>query len=235
MTGPDMAEPGRKRRARDPKATREAILEAACARLAQDGPEGLSLSEVAHLAGVNRGTAYQHFATREKLIKATTDWVSEKLCFAAFGDPATIGERQVEQVDMTAMTDRLASFAMDNPTLCRVWFLQLLVSPDPSSDPFWREYSGSFDRFSKTDLAQPGVDVEVLTVIMLAGTFLWPVWAQAHGGGDRDEQKQALRFSNECLRLSMFGTLRNERFPDIVERLQGAAKPGGKGSARKPG
>jgi hypothetical protein len=51
-----MAENRRVRR-RDPERTREAILEAARTRLANDGPEGLSLSEVAHLAGVNRGTA----------------------------------------------------------------------------------------------------------------------------------------------------------------------------------
>ena len=37
----------RKRRARDPVATREAILEAARALLAKDGPDGVSLSEVA--------------------------------------------------------------------------------------------------------------------------------------------------------------------------------------------
>ena len=73
-----MAE-NRRRRRRDPERTREAILEAARTRLAKDGPEGLSLSEVAHLAGVNRGTAYQHFETRDKLIKATAQWVSDKL------------------------------------------------------------------------------------------------------------------------------------------------------------
>ena len=60
----------RTRRSRDPAATREVILEAARALLAKDGPEGISLSEVATLAGVNRGTAYQHFETREKLIEA---------------------------------------------------------------------------------------------------------------------------------------------------------------------
>src|SRR6201987_6486912 len=84
----------RKRRTRDPEGTREAILEAARTRLAADGPEGRSLSEVAHLAGVNRGTAYQHFETREKLIKATAQWVSDKLFRAVFGDPETIGERR---------------------------------------------------------------------------------------------------------------------------------------------
>ena len=45
----------RKRRPRDPAATREAILEAAQALLAKHGPEGISLAEVATLAGVNRG------------------------------------------------------------------------------------------------------------------------------------------------------------------------------------
>src|ERR1700756_4856569 len=109
----------RTRRPRDPEATREAILEAARTRLAVTGPEGLSLSEVAHLAGVNRGTAYQHFETREKLIKATAEWVSDKLFRAMFGDPATIGERRVEEADVSELMDRLANFAMDNPELCR--------------------------------------------------------------------------------------------------------------------
>src|SRR6516164_4287026 len=103
----------RKRRPRDPDATREAILEAAGTRLAKVGPDGLSLSEVAHLAGVNRGTAYQHFETREKLIKATAEWVGEKLFRAVFGDPASIGERRIEQVDVAVLTDRLAEFAID--------------------------------------------------------------------------------------------------------------------------
>src|ERR1700730_5234635 len=77
----------RRRCPRDPERTREAILKAARTRLANDGPEGLSLSEGAHLAGVNRGTAYQHSETREKLIKATAQWVSVKLFRSVFGEP----------------------------------------------------------------------------------------------------------------------------------------------------
>lgn len=216
----------RKRRPRDPEGTREAILEAARTRLAADGPEGLSLSEVAHLAGVNRGTAYQHFETREKLIKATAEWVSDKLFRAVFGDPETIGERRVEQVDIAELTDRLANFAMDNPELCRVWLLQLLSSPDPASDPFWKEYEGSQARFAKTELAQSNVDTEVVSVIMLAGAFLWPVWARSHTTSEAERRALAGRFAQECLRLSMFGTLRGERFPEIEERLKSQpAKP----------
>jgi AcrR family transcriptional regulator len=208
-----------KRRVRDPIATRAAIIEAACTLLAKDGPEGISLSEVAKLAGINRGTAYQHFETREKLIQATADWVSDKMFRAVFGDPATIGERQVEEVDVADLTERLHIFAMDNPELCRIWLLQLLSSPEPSRDPFWREYEGSLARFAATDLAQPGIDTEALSVINLAGAFLWPVWARSHAHGDDERRTLALRFAREALRLSMYGSLQSERFPDIARRL----------------
>ncbi|MCB2078468.1 MAG: TetR/AcrR family transcriptional regulator [Novosphingobium sp.] len=208
-----------KRRRRDPAATREVILEAARTLLAKDGPEGVSLSEVAHLAGVNRGTAYQHFETREKLIQATADWVSDKLFRAVFGDPATIGERRVEEVDVAELTDRLSDFAMENPELCRVWLLQVLAMPDPSEDRFWREYSGSLGRFAATDLAEPDVDAEVLSIMNLAGAFLWPVWARAHEEDARARSVSARRFANECLRLSMYGSMRAHCFPKVAERV----------------
>jgi AcrR family transcriptional regulator len=212
-------EPKRKRRPRDPGATREAILESARTLLAKDGPEGLSLSEVAHQAGVNRGTAYQHFETREKLIKATAEWVSDKLFRAAFGDPETIGERRVEEVDVADMTDRLSAFAMENPELCRVWLLQVLASPNPQEDSFYREYVGSLKRFAASDMAVPGVDAEVLSVMNLAGVFLWPVWARAHAEDEASRAALASRFARECLRLSLFGSMRADAYPNIATLL----------------
>lgn len=209
-----------RRRPRDPVATREAILEAARTLLAKDGPEGISLSEVAHLAGVNRGTAYQHFETREKLIKATADWVSEKLFRAVFGDPATIGERRVEEVDVADLSDRLANFAMENPELCRVWLMQVLASPDPGEDPFWREYCGSLRRFAATDMAVENVDAEALAVMNLAGAFLWPVWARSQGIDAQGRALLARRFADESLRISLYGSMRAEVFPQIAERLK---------------
>lgn len=209
-----------RRRPRDPDATREIILEAASTLLAKDGPEGISLSEVAHLAGVNRGTAYQHFETREKLIEAAVAWASDKLFRAAFGDPATIGERRPEEVDIADMTERLAAFAMENHELCRVWLMQVLASADPSQDPFWREYCGSLERFAASDLAVPGIDAQVLSVINLAGIFLWPIWGRAHAEDDDGRVALAGRFTRECLRLSMYGSLRAEAYPGIAERLR---------------
>lgn len=225
----------RKRRTRDPAATREAILEAARTLLAKRGPEGISLSEVAHLAGVNRGTAYQHFETREKLIEATAEWASDWMFRRLFGDPATVGERRVDEVDIADITGRLTSLAMENPELCRIWLLQLLSSPDPAADPFWREYEGSLDRFARTGLAREGIDPEVLAVVMLAGAFLWPVWARSHAKTDSERSDLSRRFADECLRLSMFGSMRPECFPEIAARLRQKGEAPGKQVAQRPG
>jgi AcrR family transcriptional regulator/transposase-like protein len=208
------------KRRRDPQSTRELILEVACRQLAKVGHEGLSLTEVAQLAGVNRGTAYHHFKTREKLVKATTDWVSGMLYDVMFGDAAALQQRPIEDLHVPDLNDRLASFALQKPDLCRVWFLEVLASPNPSDDLFWREYQGMTERWSKSKFAQPNVDFEVATVITLAGHFLWPVWVQGHFKGRPIDQKLARRFTNELLRLSMFGSLRAEHYPDIVKRLQ---------------
>jgi AcrR family transcriptional regulator len=209
----------KKRRPRDPQATREAILDAASTLLASDGPEGLSLSEVARLAGVNRGTAYQHFETREDLIKATAERVSNRLFDAIFGETGMAGTQPEGGRFIIEQSDRLARFGMENPELCRIWLFEVLSSPDPSKDPFWKKYEESFARFTGTEPAQDGVDYQVMSVILLAGTVLWPVWARAHVQGDDERRRLADRFSREILRLSLYGTLKPEHFPEIVARL----------------
>ena len=207
-------------RVRDPERTREAILEAAREVLAQDGKEGLSVAQVAQRAGVNRGTAYQHFQTREQLIEATAAWVSDKLYRAVFGDPAIVHDRPVKSSDIEAVNERLAAFAMENPALGRIWLFEVLSSDRPSSDPFWRQYASSFEQFAQTDLAQPGMDLEVLSVLFLAGHFLWPVWARAHTRSTKQRKKMIERFSREVLRLTLHGTLRADKFADLDARLK---------------
>ncbi len=209
----------RTRRPRNPAATREVILGAARSLLARDGPDGISVSAVATLAGINRGTAYQHFATREQLVAATTQSVSDQLFHAAFGDPASISDRRVEDVDITLLTTTLADFAVDNPALCRIWFMQLLASDEPAQDPFWREYAGSLRRFTETDLAEPGIDSDVFSLLMLAGNFLWPVWTKAHEKSASERRVLARRFALESLRLAMHGSMRAEFFPQIEQLI----------------
>lgn len=210
---------------RDPERTREAILEVAGRVLAKDGPEGLSVSQVAQLAGVNRGTAYHHFRTREELLNATMAWVSEKLCREVFGGgPEDAGTRV--RLDARKVTENLVNFAMENPEFGRIWLFSLLGSSHPASDPFWKLYKTHIDNFVASELAQPGIDSEVHAVLMLVGVFLWPVWARAHAQGARGRRKLAERFSNEVLRFNLHGSMRKEMFPGLESSEIGAgAKP----------
>jgi AcrR family transcriptional regulator len=207
------------RRKRDPVGTREAILEAAREVLAQDGKEGLSVAQVAQRAGVNRGTAYQHFQTREQLIEATAAWVSDKLYEAVFGDVPDTAAEPVEKISARDVTERVTAFAMENPALGRVWLFELLSSQRPANDRFWRQYETNFEQFAKTDLAQPGIDTEVVSVLTLAGAFLWPVWARSHAHDAGERRQLAKRFSRELLRLSMHGTLRPEKYPELEAKV----------------
>jgi AcrR family transcriptional regulator len=209
----------RPRRKRDPEGTREAILEAAGLVLAQDGKEGVSVAQVAQRAGVNRGTAYQHFQTREQLIEATATWVSEKLYRAVFGDPA-LNPAEAASHDIEALTEHLAEFAMENPEIARVWLFELLSSKRPADDPFWQQYVSSFEKFAHTPSAKPGIDTEVASVLMLAGAFLWPVWARAHSRTSKERQIMAKRLSREVLRMSLHGTLQAEKYPELDERVR---------------
>ncbi len=210
----------RVRRARNPDGTREAILEAAREVLAQDGKEGLSVSLVARRAGVNRGTAYQHFQTREQLIEATTQWVSDKLFHAVYGDHAEVRGESADSIGIKLVTEHLADFAMENPELGRAWLFELLSSRRPASDRFWQGYESSFEQLAKTEYAQPGIDTEVVSVLTLAGMFLWPVWARAHTRNAKERQQMAKRFSREVLRMSLHGTLRPEKFPELDMRVK---------------
>ncbi len=214
-------EPIRMRRRRDPCATRAKILEAACSLLSRDGPDGITLSAVIKFAGVSRSSAYRHFKSREHLVEATTNAVSKRIFIEVFGDHATMNERSTGEVDLVEVTERLACFAMSNPDLCRSWFLQVLSMRHPETDPFWRRYSGSIARFTQTDLAQPGVDAEVWSIILLAGNLLWPVWANAYVQNEDQRRALARRFARELLRLSMYGTLNASKFPRIASRLAG--------------
>lgn len=224
----EVVEGKKPRRRQDPERTHEAILEAASMLLAKDGPEGLSVSQVAQLAKVNRGTAYQHFQTREQLLEATTTWVSEKLRQAVFGE-GTVKAEDMTLDDAQGVAQRMAEFAMEHPALGRVWLFEVMSSSRPSSDPFWNQYKTEFEKFAQSDRAQPGIDVEVHTVMMLISTLLWPVFVRAEARSAKDRRQQAERFSKEMLRLSLRGNMRPERFPELDASLR-ALRPEPKGA-----
>ena len=210
-------------RRRNKEATREAILAAARTVLASDGPDALSLSKVAHLAGINRGTAYQHFNTREELIKATIGWVSEHLSttvFGGLGPDVLESVRNAQEGQIFEVITGLVDFAVENPTLCRIWLFDVLSADNPGDDPFFRQFKRATEALAETPLCEEGIDVEALSVLILAGYFLWPMWVNARAKSPEERQEMAKRMRREVLRLSLHGVLKSEAFPKLDELLK---------------
>jgi AcrR family transcriptional regulator len=210
----------RERRKRDPESTRNSILEAAVSVLAQDGAEALSVSSVAKLAGVNRGTAYQHFQVREELIRATLERVSHQLLDAVFEGGDLGGERPEGLLEpdlahlpdvinrMAAFNLRLAEYAIENPEIGRIWLFDVLSRENPREDVFYKRFEQALHTLAASDASENDMDVEVLAVLMLTGYFLWPVWVRSHAKSKKARKLMARRYASEVLRLSMDGVLR---------------------------
>jgi AcrR family transcriptional regulator len=215
----------RERRERDPEATRAAILAAARTLLARDGPEGLSVVQVAHLAGVNRGTAYQYFPDRESLLHATVASVSEGLIDAIWSpsDASPAGIRFTDK-SLAGSAGRLATFTAQNASFCRVWLFELLSSEDPGSDPFSRAWFENVRAFCKSDDAVPGIDAEAYAAFTLTAYLCWPIWMHAEKLDPQAQQVTAQRLVREVLRMAMYGIMKPDRFP-TVRQLLASDKP----------
>lgn len=213
---------GKSLRRRNPEATRKTILAAARTVLASDGPDGLSMSRVAHLAGVNRGTAYQHFETREALIKATVEWVSEHLAKSVKNTQTKLGElSERDESPFYEMIAGVGDFAIKNPELGRIWLFEILASERPEEDVFFRQFKSAAEDLAKSDVSQDDIDTEVFSVMLLAGYFLWPTWTGARAKNGAQRRAISHRMRKEMLRSWLFGTLRPNAFPELAQLLHG--------------
>jgi len=96
-----VTEEARKRVRRTPEEARRLILEAAQARIARTGPEGLRLQDIAADVGISHPSILHHFGSRAGLIRALTRQavaeLKDKLIAATSGAEASL-ELQLNQV-----------------------------------------------------------------------------------------------------------------------------------------
>lgn len=191
-------------RRQDYEDNRRRILEAARLILAERGPEALTVSEVAHRAGLNRTTAYQHFRTRDALTAAVMDETADDL----------LGMLRESDV-LWGSLDHMVPLFSEQPELARLTIQQLLAeTPLPESG--WRTYLRSVKKVAESDDAQPGIDAEMLAYLVMSAGVLWPLVARARYD-DPDAQRRATRrFTKEFRRLLMHGILKPESWPDAL-------------------
>lgn len=187
---------------------RDAVLDAARSVVAERGPEALTVSEVAHRAGMNRGTAYQYFRTREHLLDAVKEWFATEFDrMMSAGGP------------MGARMDSLMEFLSEHRELARLWLYGLLGNGGDEGYDGWQRFLGVVRALADSERAQEGVDAEMLARILVSATMIWTLWAPKLVGPDEDAQVLTERFNRELKRLLLFGFLRAEHWPDLVHSL----------------
>jgi AcrR family transcriptional regulator len=202
-------------RRRDPEGTYQAILDAAEALMAERGAEGLTVSEVAHRAGVNRTTAYQHFRTREQVIEAVTARLSEEVSRILESD-LSLGER----------IDHMVKLHLDRPELARLWLFQMLSDAPLPQDASWERFLRGMNALAASERTQDGIDAEMLSCILLGATLVWSVLARRGPEGADGARDATERFTREVKRLLAFGVLRPEAWPELVSQVRDKAAEG---------
>jgi AcrR family transcriptional regulator len=195
--------PSRLRRS-DFRRTRVKILAAARGLMAERGPESLTVSAVAHAAEINRTTAYQHFRTRDELVRAVTEEL--------------IGEVSRLILDSPPVADRIdhiAAYFVDHPEVARLG-LYLLLGDNPFPREAWAPYLAEMQRYEKNGALQPGVDVEMLAQVLMSVAILWPLYARIETDDPAAAHAATARFARELKRLLLYGLFRPEAWPELV-------------------
>jgi AcrR family transcriptional regulator len=195
-------------RRRDPKATYEAILDAAEALMAERGPEGLTVSEVAHRAAVNRTTAYQHFRTREQVIAAVVGRLSSQVK-RILESEMSLGER----------IDHIVKLHLDRPEIARLWLFQMLSDIPLPQDESWERYLAGMRSLAASERTQDGIDAEMLGCILLGATLVWSLLARRGPKGEHGAPEATERFTREIKRLLAFGVLKPAEWPEFTAAI----------------
>jgi len=208
-------------RPRDPDATRHLILAAAQTMMAEQGPRGLTVSDVARRAGVNRGTAYQHFPTRERLVAAVIE---------------RVGRGTKELLDATAprgldeRIDATVEHFVGNPELVRLSLFRMLAGiPHPSAE-LWEGYVERVRALVASAGTCSDADGDMLAVILLGATMLWSLRVQSGGASSAATR----RYLRELKRVMLHGVIRPEQHPDVVAAVHaGNARARAKRTGKK--
>jgi AcrR family transcriptional regulator len=158
------------------RVTRERLLDATIESLAADGWSGTTAVAVAARAGVSRGAAQHHFATRYDLVRGAVERVSDRLADSLRDEVATRGGDERVLTVLELLTDMWTNTA--GRAALQLWVaaatdpaLHALVLP--LEQRFSRELFDATCELLAADLAQPSVREAVrLTMDLTRGVGL---------------------------------------------------------------
>jgi AcrR family transcriptional regulator len=155
------------------------------------------MSDVAHRARVNRVTLYQHFRTREELLGAVIERISEEVT-TLLTTAAAPGQR----------VDFMLDYMLDHPEVGRLWIYGILAEIPIANPAGWARYQHSIEQFAASDAAAPGIDAEMLAHVLHGAVLLWSVRANSRIADPGERRAQTHRYAHELNRLLRHGALR---------------------------
>jgi len=175
--------------------TRARIVSAARQLMGERGPESLTVSAVAHAAGINRTTAYQHFRTRDELVSAVTDELIRE-----------VGAFLASQHPMIEHIDAIIDYFFAHPELARLAIHWLM-----SDSPIPRAGMELFRNETRQAVAESGhddADPEMLGHLMASVAVLWPLSARIQFEDPDARRAATARLTRELKRLLRHGLVR---------------------------
>jgi hypothetical protein len=104
-------------------------------------------------------------------------------------------------------------YFVDHPEVARLALHQLLAE-SPLPEPAWSSYLGQIRKIAKGRQAQPGVDAEMLSHVLMCVGVLWPLVARTQFGSTESARSSTQRLTRELKRLLIHGVLRPEAWHD---------------------
>lgn len=205
---------------RDPELTRLRIIEAAIKLMAADGADSFSVLKAAQVAKVNRGTAYMHFGSRDRLIAAAIEHVSQQISAKLYSNIENDEPQGGFSPKRIAILEDMALFLIRNPELSRVWLFEVLTKQGKFADSLTLNVRNSIERFSRSRFGADDIDAEIYALIVFGSYFLWPLLIRSRRLSAAKQRKMAERLVTEILRMSLFGSVRPEHAPDLVEAVK---------------
>jgi len=177
--------------------------------MAEHGPHGLTVSDVARRAGVNRGTAYQHFPTRERLVAAVLERLGRTTKAIVDGiAPPTLGLN--DRIDATV------EYFVAHPEVVRLSVFRMLAGIPHPTEALWADYVGRIRKLAAHPGSVDRIDADMLAVILLGATVLWSLRVQS-GAASAAATRRYLR---ELKRVILHGVLRAEQHPDVAAAVR---------------
>ena len=160
--------------------------------MAERGPAGLTVWDVARRAGVNRGTAYQQFHSRDELIQAVVDSVALR----AKRDLTEPSERQSNDG-----LDQWVQYLVAQPELVRISVFRMLAGDSNPRNDLWADYVNAVRQGAGQASRSGGIDTEMFASILLGAAVFWSLRVQSGGARSSD----TARFVRELKRLLLHG------------------------------